>query len=61
MEDCLGLRPLTEWSKATMLMHSWALSSKKTDSWWVKWVRTSVIKHHNMNLSLNSRKQLNHC
>ena len=48
-EGGLGFRLLREWNrnKATMIRHSWAISSK-TDSLWVKWIHIYIIKDHNL-------------
>lgn len=42
-EGGLGLKRLSEWNKASMLRHPWALC-KKENILWVKWVHSYVIK-----------------
>lgn len=42
-EGRLGFRLLTDWNKAVMMRHLWALCSKE-DILWVKWVYMYIIK-----------------
>lgn len=42
-EGGLGFRVLEGWNKAAMVKHIWAVC-QKSDTLWVKWVHTYVIK-----------------